>query len=43
MNEEKSILQHRFDAIVAEAVENGFTEEQAKWLINLLNEYIPIV
>jgi hypothetical protein len=35
--------QKRFTALLQEAKENGFSEEQASWLINLLDDFIPLV
>ena len=33
----------RYEALVAEFIENGFTRQQAVFLINLLTSLIPIV
>ena len=35
-------LQQRYDLLEKEFTENGFTEQQANYLIHLLNEYIPL-
>lgn len=36
-------LQKRYETLILEFMDNGFTRQQAAYLINLLNEYIPIV
>lgn len=41
--EEKSEIQKRYEYLVQEFKDNGFTEKQAKYIIGLLNEYIPLV
>jgi len=39
----KPKTQIRFEALVKEFVDNGFTEQQATYLIKLLDSYIPLV
>ena len=42
--EAKTQMEKRFDAIIAEFImDGGFTEQQAIYLVNLLNNYIPLV
>jgi hypothetical protein len=44
MKEEKTITQKIFETQVQEMVEDGgFTEQQAIYLLNLLNRFIPII
>lgn len=38
-----NLAQHRFEATVQEFVDNGFTEEQAIFLVKKLDEFIPLV
>ena len=41
--EEESETIRIYKALVNEFQDNGFTEKQAKYLINLLEKFIPIV
>lgn len=41
--EEKTELQKRYEALIAEFLDNGFTDQQARYLINLLDNYFPII
>ena len=41
--EEKTQLQIRYEFLVKEFKENGFTKQQAEYLIKLLNDLIPLV
>ena len=43
MKEEKTSLQKRYEYLVKEFQENGFTKQQAEYLIKLLNDIIPLV
>lgn len=43
LDAEISEAQKRFRNLVAEFKHEGFTESQAVYLINLLNDYIPLV
>lgn len=42
-SKEKTPLQKRYEFMINNFQENGFTEQQAVYLVNLLNEFIPIV
>lgn len=35
--------QKRYEALLAEFMDNGFTAKQARYLIKLLNDLIPLV
>ena len=44
MEEGTYVSQHqlRYEALIKDFVNNGFTEQQAEFLINLFSNYVPI-
>ena len=40
---EVSYKQIRYDLLIQSFIENGFTKKQAKFLINTLEDYIPLI